>query len=150
MKRQPHSAMALALGGTILMMLGLYFAFLRPPLLPEDLRFMGISMMQLQTAAPILLIWLRRVFWVLGGYMFTTGLLTFYMAVTVFRDRVRGAAGIVALAGLTSIGVMAFVNFIIGSDFKWLILFFGLPWVLALAFYWIERSGASTSTAAKH
>ena len=35
---------------------------------------------------------------------------------------------------------MAVVNFIIGSDFKWLILSFALPWTLALALYWLERS----------
>lgn len=124
------------------MILGLYFVFLRPPLLPEDLRSMGTSLMHVQTAVPGLAVWLRRVFWVMGGYMFATGLLTFHVARTTFRIRVRGVAGVMALAGLTSIGLMAVVNFIIGSDFKWLILSFGLPWAFALALYWIERDHA--------
>ena len=36
---------------------------------------------------------------------------------------------------------MAVVNFMIASDFKWLILSFVLPWALALGLYWKERGG---------
>ncbi len=137
---RPYSATVLALGGAILMILGLYFVLLRPPLLPEDPRFMGTSMAQVQMSVPGLLIWLRRVFWVMGGYMFATGLLTFYVALTSFRVRVRGAAGVVAISGLSSIGLMAAVNLMIASDFRWLILSFVVPWALALALYRSERS----------
>lgn len=140
MSLRPYSASVLALGGVVLMILSLYFVFVRPPLLPEDLRYVGASLAEIQATVPDLLIWLRRVFWVMGGHIFAVGLLTFYVAVTSFRARVRGAAGIVAIAGLTSIGWMAVVNFIIASDFKWLILFFIVPWALALALYWSERS----------
>ena len=140
MKLRPYSATVLALGGAILMILGLYFVFLRPPLLPEDPRFMGTSMAQVQMSVPGLLIWLRRVFWVMGGYMFATGLLTLYVALTSFRDRFRGAPGVVAISGLTSIGLMAAVNLLIASDFRWLILSFVVPWALALALYRSERS----------
>ena len=142
MTRYPRSAVALALGGTILMALGLYFAFLRPPLLPEDPRFMGSSLAQVQEALPGLSLWLRRVFWVMGGYIFATGLLTVYLALTAFRSRARGAASVVAVSGLASIGLMVVVNFVIASDFRWLILSFALPWAVALALYWIERSDA--------
>lgn len=121
------------------MILGVYFAFLRPALLPEDPRFMGTSLAKIQATVPGLMIWLRRVFWVMGGYMFAAGLLTFHVAVTSFRARVRGVAVVVALAGTTSIGLMAAVNFVIASDFKWLILSFTLPWALALVLYWFER-----------
>ncbi len=122
------------------MAFGLYFVFLRPPLLPEDPRYMGTSLSEIQAAVPGLLVWLRRVFWVMGGYMFATGLLTIYVAVTAIRARVPGAPLVVAIAGLSSIGWMAVVNFIIASDFKWLILAFVLPWALALVLYEIERS----------
>ena len=121
------------------MILGLYFVFVRPPLLPEDPRYMGASLEQIQATVPGLLVWLRRVFWVMGGYMFATGLLTFYLAVTAFRSRAQGVAAIVILTGLTSIGWMAAVNFIIASDFKWLILSFFLVWTLALVLYGLER-----------
>ena len=113
MKLRPYSASVLALGGMILMALGLYFVFLRPPLLPEDPRYMGSSQSAIQTALPGLSLWLRRVFWVMGGYMFATGLLTAYIALTAFRARAGGAVGVVALAGSASIGWMAVVNFII-------------------------------------
>ena len=49
---RPYSATVLALGGMVLMILGLYFVFLRPPLLPEDPRFMGTSMAQVQMSVP--------------------------------------------------------------------------------------------------
>ena len=137
---RPYCATVLALGGAILMILGFYFVFLRPPLLPEDPRFMGTSLAQIQADMPGLLIWLRRVFWVMGGYMFATGLLTAYVALTSFRDRARGAVGVVAISGLSSIGLMAAVNLMIASDFKWLILSFVVPWALALALYRSERS----------
>ena len=140
MRLRPYSATMLALGGAILMLLGLYFVLLRPPLLPEDPRFMGTSMAQIQLSVPGLLIWLRRVFWVMGGYMVATGLLTFYVALTSFRARVRGVAGVVAISGLTSIGLMAAVNWMIASDFRWLIPSFVVPWALALALYRSERS----------
>lgn len=139
MSLRPYSATVLAFGATTVMILGLYFIFVRPPLLPEDPRSMGTSLAEIQATVPGLLIWIRRVFWVMGGYMFATGLLTFYIAVTAFRTRARGIAGVVMLAGLTSIGWMAVVNFIIASDFKWLILSFFLVWALALLLYGLER-----------
>ena len=139
MKLRPYSSSILALGGAVLMLLGLYFLFVRPPLLPEDLRAMGTTLAQRDAAIPGLARWLRHVFWVMGGFMFTAGLLTVFVAVTSFRARVRGVAGVMALAGLASIGLMAVVNFMIASDFKWLILSFVLPWALALWFYWRER-----------
>ena len=139
MKDQPRSVLALALAGTLLMGLGLYFGFMRPPLLPEDLRYIGSSIEEVRVALPRLLPWLRQVFWVMGGFIFTTGLLSVYLAFTALRARARGVAGIVALAGATSIGSMAVVNFMIDSDFKWLIMSFGVPWGVSLALYWIDR-----------
>ena len=62
MRHLPYSATALTIGGAILMVLGLYFAFLRPPLLPEDARFMGTSLAQVQATLPGLSGWLRHVF----------------------------------------------------------------------------------------
>jgi hypothetical protein len=119
--------------------LGLYFVFLRPPLLPEDLRFMGASLSTLQTATPTLLIWLRRVFWVLGAFLFTSGLLTLYLALTSFRTRARGVSGVITLAGLTSVGWMAVVNFLIDSDYKWFLLALAVLWGCALVLFWLDK-----------
>lgn len=117
--------------GIILMGLGLYFVFIRPTLLPEDPRFMGTTLAEIQATMPGLLTWLRRVFWVMGGFMFTSGLLITYIAITTFQQLTRGVRSVTALAGLTSIGWMAVVNFMINSDFKWLLLALNLPWIAA-------------------
>lgn len=122
----------LVFNGVILMGLGLYFVFIRPALLPEDPRFMGTTLAEIQVTMPGLSIWLRRVFWVMGGFMFATGLLSTYIAVTAFQQLTRSVRSVIALAGLTSIGWMAVVNFMINSDFKWLLLAFNLPWIAAL------------------
>ena len=134
------SSIFLALSGFIITVLGLYFIFLRPALLPEDLRFMGTSLDQIQRLAPGLLIWLQRVFWVMGGYMFATGLLTIYIALATFRTQSKSAQLVVMSASLSSIGWMAIINFTIDSDFKWLILLFNIPWIVALALSWRTRS----------
>jgi hypothetical protein len=127
---------SLAAGGLILMAMGLYFGFLRPSLLPEDARYMGTSLAQIQGAVPGLEHWLARVFGVLGGFLFATGLLTVYVAATSFRTEKSGSTAIVAVSGLASIGWMAIANFLIDSDFKWLLLAFTLPWVIGLTLPW--------------
>ena len=124
---------SLGVGGLIVMAMGIYFAFLRPALLPEDLRYLGASMAGLQTAAPGLLRWLPRVFGVLGGFLFATGLLTVHLAVTSFRSGEPLPLAVVATSGAASMGWMAVTNFRIDSDFKWLLLAFVLPWLLAVA-----------------
>ena len=52
MKTRIVASASLALGGFILVGLGLYFIFLRPPLLPEDLRYIGASLAQIQNTLP--------------------------------------------------------------------------------------------------
>lgn len=139
MRLYPFYPKALALGGIILMGIGLYFIFLRPPLLPEDARYMDTTLAEIQMAAPDLTRWLQKVFWVMGGYIFTVGLLTIYIAFSSFQARARGVLLVIAFAGLSSIGWMTFVNFIIDSDFKWLLLLCALPWAAALILYRIEK-----------
>ena len=140
MKRNFYaSSILLTLNGLILMMLGLYFVFVRPSLLPEDLRFMGTTLDQIQASLPGLLLWLRRVFWVMGGFMFASGLLLLHVAQTTFRTYSVRAQFTIVVAALCSIGWMAIVNFLIDSNFKWLILSFNLPWIIALMFSWGER-----------
>ena len=131
---------SLAVGDLILMGMGIYFSFLRPSLLPEDARYMGATLGQIESAVPGLAPWPARVFGVLGGFLFATGLLTFLVAATNFRARRPGGAiAIVAIAGVTSIGWMAFTNFLINSDLKWLLLAFTLPWVVALVLSWASE-----------
>lgn len=97
---------------------------------------MGATLAQVQSAIPGLLPWLARVFGVVGGYMFATGLLTVYVAATNLWCGRQEATVIVAVSGLASIGWMSITNFLIDSDFKWLLLSFTLPWVVALVLSW--------------
>jgi hypothetical protein len=60
-------------GGVLLVGIGAFFVFVRPPLLPEDLRFLGRSRGEIDQFVPQLRRWLRRVFMVLGGHAFTVG-----------------------------------------------------------------------------
>ncbi len=52
--------------GVWLIGLGFYFIVLRPPLLPEDPRFMGTTLVQIRAAVPGLEGWLKKVFTVMG------------------------------------------------------------------------------------
>ena len=139
LKLKPYSASMLALGGLLLVAMGIYFVLLRPPLLLEDLLYIGSTLQNAKENIPGLLNWLQKVFWVIGGYIFTTGLLIIFIAITSFRKRLRGAFSVVALAGISSIGLMTVVNFMIGSDFKWVLLTFTLPWIIALILYRLHK-----------
>ena len=119
--------------------MGLYLVLLRPTLLPEDTRYIGMSLEKIRIAVPCLLDWLEKVFWEMGGYILTTGLLTLYVAITSFRIRAKGVLGIVAFAGLASVGWKTAVNFVIDSDFKGLLLAFAVLGVFALVLFWFER-----------
>ena len=135
MNFKPYSSTLLTVCGIILMGIGLYFALIRPELLPEDFRYMALSSEQLQATAPGLVNWLDKVFWVMGGYVFTTGLLTCYVAQTAFRERRRGVFRVVSFAGMSSLGLMVMVNFLIDSDFKWVLLVFAALWLIALGLF---------------
>jgi hypothetical protein len=81
---------------------------------------------------PRLELWLAHVFIVLGGYAVATGALTIALAATSFRAHSRGAAVGASIGGAASIGLMAAVNFAIGSDFKWVLLSIALLWLCSL------------------
>ena len=138
-KLKPYSASVLAFAGLLLIVMGIYFVLLRPALLPEDLRYMKTTLSVIHDSAQGLSAWLQKVFWVMGSYIFTTGLLTIFISLTSFRKRVSGAFGIVAITGISSIGSMTMVNFMISSDFKWLLLIFTLPWAIALILYRLHK-----------
>lgn len=138
-KYKSYSSIALSLAGLILAGIGLYFIFLRPSLLPEDLQYMGSTSDNIKQSVPGLFNWLQKVFWVMGGYIFTTGLLIVFVSVTSFRTRAPAVFGIVVMAGITSIGLMTVVNFVINSDFRWLLLLFTMPWATALILFGLRK-----------
>ena len=56
-------------------------------LLPEDLRYIGVSVVQLQTTAPGLRSWLDKVFWVIFIiYVSTLATLPFYTELIAYAD----------------------------------------------------------------
>lgn len=118
--------------GVTLVLMGGFFLVGRPPLLPEDARFMGATTEDIVEAVPALPSWLRHVFWVLGGYMATTGGLVVYVANVGLRHGDAGALLVLAVAGVTSLGWMSAVNFMIHSSFKWVLLGLDGLWALGL------------------
>ena len=105
--------------GVWLIALGLYFIVLRPPLLPEDPRFMGTTLEQLRLAVPGLESWLQKVFAVLGGFMAGTGVLTVWLATVAMPARLKGTFWALALSGALTVVLMSATNFALQSDFRW-------------------------------
>ena len=136
--RQPLSSMLLMTFGFILAAIGTYFIFLRPALLPEDLRYLDVSLVRINDVIPNLPAWLSQVFRVLGGHMLAAGILTIFVARTAYRERSAGAAISALLAGAASIGMMIIVNFAIDSDFKWLLLAVAAIWLGSIGMYLVE------------
>lgn len=118
--------------GIVLLAIGGFFLAARPPLLPEDARFMGSTVEGLVQAVPGLSRWLSRVFWVLGGFAVTTGMLVIYVAQTTVNIHRGGGLIILAAAGTTSAGLMTVVNFILRSAFRWALLVLCAVWVVGL------------------
>ena len=111
--------------------LGAYFMVVRPALLPEDIRFLGATKQQIDTTLPGLASWLAHVFTVMGGFMAGAGVLAAMSAEEIARS--RRSAGVFAIAGMATVGVMSAVNFSLGSDFRWLLVVPVLLWVAAVA-----------------
>lgn len=127
-----------------LIALGCYFAFLRPPLLPEDIRFIAASDPSI-LADPHLLAWLSRVFVVLGGFIACAGAL---LVLIVRQEPARNGAAdraLLLVAGLLGVGAMSAVNFAIESDFRWLLL---APVPAWLAGVWLRRPEVLTRASA--
>ena len=121
--------------GVWLLGLGLYFIVVRPPLLPEDARFMGTTLAQVRTDVPGLESWLQKVFAVMGGFMAGAGVLTVFVATVAMPPRLKGASWVIALAGALTVALMSATNFALDSEFKWLLLFPALSWLAGLASY---------------
>jgi len=118
----------------------LYFILIRPSLLPEDVRYVALTPAQLDAVKPQLESWLNHVFRVMGGYVLATGVLTITLAATSFRAHQWSAAIGALIGGAASIGWMAVVNFVINSDFKWILLGMALLWACSLVLFWLAKS----------
>ena len=93
------------------------------------------TLAQLREAAPGLEGWLRIVFRVMGGFMAGAGVLTIFMARTAVPDRAPGTGWAIVLAGLPTVVLMSAMNFVLHSDFRWVLLLPALLWAAALIAY---------------
>lgn len=125
--------------GVIVAGMGVYFMFFRPALLPEDIRYMRLTDTQLLTLGPALSKWLHLVFTVLGGFALATGVLIISLAGRAFHAHSRIALVGSAIGGLSSIGLMTGVNFVIGSDFRWALLAVLCLWIGSFVAMGLER-----------
>ena len=130
--------------GFWLIALGGYFMFLRAPLLPEDLRYLGSSATQVEMLLPHLASWLRNVFTVMGGFMAGCGVLIVFMSLRAVPQHVQGTGIALGFAGLFTVATMSGTNFVLDSDFKWLLLVPAIVWLLGLLTY---ASGRRTERA---
>ncbi len=121
--------------GVWLVGLGLYFIAVRPPLLPEDTRFMGATVAQIQAAVPGLEVWLKKVFTVMGGFMAGAGVLAVFVATVAMPSRLKGTSWAIAIAGALTVALMSVTNFALDSDFKWLLLAPAAIWLVALVLH---------------
>jgi len=121
--------------GIWLVGLGLYFIVLRPPLLPEDPRFMGTTLAEIRAAVPGLEGWLKKVFMVMGGFMAGAGLLTLFVATVAMPPRLKGTSWAIAFSGALTVALMSATNFVLASDFRWLLLVPALIWFAGLVLY---------------
>ncbi len=142
------SGKVLAACGLWMILLGAYFILLRPALLPEDPRFMGTSIGALRAAAPDLEGWLGHVFNVMGGFMVAAGTMTILVAWKFLARRAPGTLLAVAVAGASGVGLMSATNFLLHSDFRWLLLVPALLWLAGLACY-VREGAAGTVAGAK-
>ncbi|WP_310475353.1 hypothetical protein [Sandarakinorhabdus sp.] len=129
--------------GVWLIALGLYFVAVRPPLLPEDPRFMGTTLEQLRTAVPGLEAWLQKVFTVMGGFMAGTGVLTVFVATVAMPLRLQATPWALGITGALTVVLMSATNFALQSDFRWLLLLPALVWLVGLVVYLASRGASS-------
>ena len=128
------SAALVAAWGAYQVIAGLYFILLRPSFLPEDLRASSTTLEAIRGVAPNMEGWLQLVFTVVGGQMAAVGVLVVAGAICIARGRRPGRVevGAYVAAGSLSVGLMAVVNFNLGSHFRWLLLAPTVLWLAAM------------------
>jgi hypothetical protein len=119
------AALLLATLGVLSLGTGVYFLFLRPAMLPEDLRLTG---MDLQLLRPEMAAWLRIVFRTLGGFVAAFGILMMSIAGYMISTRAAWLTWGVVVSILAAFGQFLASNIAIRSDFLW---FVGLLFTLA-------------------
>jgi hypothetical protein len=84
----------------------------------------------------------------MGGYVLATGVLMVTLAATSFRAHDWRAAVGVLIGGAASIGWMAVVNFLINSDFKWVLFGMAVLWAASLVLFVSEGADGTLANRA--
>ena len=103
---------------------------------------MDADLQALQAAAPRLSGWLDKVFMVMGGFMAGAGALTAYLGWAVMPLRLRGTMAALVSAGALTLGLMSAVNFVLHSDFRWLLALPPIGWAAAVLLYLARNRSA--------
>ena len=114
-----------ALSGILLLVLGLltmgtavFFLVLRPALLPEDIRHIGIDP---GTLPPAFLEWLGTVFRTWGGFIAGFGVLLLGIGGFLLSGRARCLYWATAIGAVVAFGRFLLSNILLDSDFLWFI-----------------------------
>jgi predicted membrane channel-forming protein YqfA (hemolysin III family) len=134
--------------GTWLIGLGIFFMFARPSLLPEDLRYLGISGNQVEVILPNLVSWLQRVFTVMGGFIAGCGVLTTLVGIRLVPRSTHGTGSSLGCVGLLTVVAMSWTNFMLDSDFRWLLVLPVIAWSLGLISYGVGIKAKRTTASA--
>ena len=118
--------------GVWLIALGGYFIFARPSLLPEDLRYLGSSLAQVEAQLPHFASWLRNVFTVMGGFIAGCGVLIIFVSISAVPHYLSGTGAVLGCVGLLTVATMSWTNFVLDSDFKWVLLVPPVVWLASL------------------
>ena len=126
----PHSALIVLALSLLTIAVGAYMAFLRPPLLPEDVRAIGLDPNVLPAS---LMRWLSLVFATWGAFVAAFGVVLFGVASALRTGRTKVLRWATALALMIAFGRFFWSNLILHSDFLWFIaLLFLLSLVAAV------------------
>jgi hypothetical protein len=113
MRRARIAGVLLVILGVLTLGTGTYFLFLRPPLLPEDLRFTGIDPKLLD---PRMITWLGIVFRTGGGFVTGFGILLSAVGWNLLSARVSALRWGASAAILVAFGHFLASNLVLHSD----------------------------------
>jgi hypothetical protein len=143
MRQYRFAALLLLILGVLTIGTGGYFLFVRPPLLPEDIRATGVAS---ELLPPAMLYWLRIVFQTLGGFVAGFGICIVAVSVHIMTQRRGVLEWGMALGLLVAFGRFLASNIILRSDYLWFIgVLFALAAVTALCFVWNTRRGPNSA-----
>jgi hypothetical protein len=120
---------------------GLYFVFVRPSLLPEDVVFTGIDP---NVLPPQFLKWIGIVFATWGGSTTGFGLTLSGLGAALFSGSYRWLRWGAALGILVAFGRFLASNVMIESDFLWFIALLFLFALAAIASLFLRRTPTET------